>query len=36
MQVVDYGWGQVRLRKRMNQVGESWQVELFGDAHALN
>ena len=36
MQVVDYGWGQVRLRKRMNQVGESWHVELFGDAYALN
>ena len=36
MQEVDYGWGQVRLRKRMNQVGESWRVELFGDAYALN
>ena len=36
MQDIDYCWGQVRLRKRMNQVGKAWQVELFGDAHALN
>lgn len=36
VQEVDYGWGQVRLRKRMNQVGESWRVELFGEAYALN
>jgi len=35
IRIVDYGWGQVRLRKRMSQVGESWRVELFGDAYAL-
>ncbi len=35
IQSVHHGWGQVRLRKKINETNGSWSVELFGDAYAL-
>ena len=32
---IHHGWGQVRLRKRIDETSSSWQVELFGDAYVL-
>ncbi len=29
------GWGHVRLRRKIEEMENSWQVELFGDAYAL-
>jgi beta-lactamase superfamily II metal-dependent hydrolase len=36
IQSVHYGWGHVRLRNKIDENNQSWRVELFGDAHALN
>jgi len=33
---VHQGWGHVRLRQKIEAMNDSWQVELFGDAYALN
>lgn len=32
---VHQGWGHVRLRKKIYETDNSWQVELFGDAYTL-
>lgn len=33
---VHYGWGHVRMRRKIDEVNTPWQVEHFGDAYALS
>jgi len=35
IQSINRGWGHVRLRKKIGDMTDSWQIDLFGDAYKL-